>query len=148
MKHVVTLDGWTRDQVDALMIRSKEMAEMQRSEAMTILQGRVLGLLFYEASTRTSCSFQAAMLRLGGKVISVSAESSSVKKGESLEDSVRSLGSYCDALVIRHPEHGAAARAAVALDDVCPVFNAGDGTGQHPTQALLYVHYCNSRCFY
>lgn len=100
------------------------------------LQGRVLACLFYEPSTRTRLSFEAAMQRLGGGIVSVSgAVSSSAAKGESLADTVRVVGSYVDAIVLRHPESGSAA-AAAAVSPV-PVINAGDGSHEHPTQALL-----------
>ncbi|MEZ4583847.1 MAG: aspartate carbamoyltransferase, partial [Caldilineaceae bacterium] len=92
--------------------------------------------LFYEPSTRTSSSFMAAMLRLGGQVIPINnVQYSSVTKGESLPDTVRTLESYSDIIVIRHPEVGAAATAAHYASK--PVINAGDGVGEHPTQALL-----------
>merc|ERR1719164_140559 len=97
------------------------------------LKGKLLASVFYEPSTRTSCSFQAAMLRLGGGVISVEEASSSAQKGETLSDTMRCLESYCDAVVLRHPRAGAAAEAASALTR--PLINAGDGVGEHPTQA-------------
>jgi hypothetical protein len=85
--------------------------------------------VFYEPSTRTSCSFQAAMLRLGGGVVAVSEATSSAKKGESLEDTMRSLACYADALVLRHPTAGAAAAAAAAIGATTPLINGGDGVG-------------------
>lgn len=102
-----------------------------------VLRGKVMASCFYEVSTRTCCSFAAAMQRLGGRVIYMDETSSSVKKGESLEDSIAVMSGYADVVVLRHPEVGAMARAA----DVCrkPVINAGDGIGEHPTQALLDV---------
>eukprot|EP00903_Cladosiphon_okamuranus_P022156 g20375.t1 len=102
------------------------------------LRGRILGLLFYENSTRTACSFQAAMLRLGGTYVAVDAASSSIKKGETLEDTVMCLLSYCDAIALRHPAKGAA-RSAVGVARR-PLLNAGDGVGEHPTQALLDLY--------
>mmetsp|Transcript_3631 Transcript_3631/g.6873 ORF Transcript_3631/g.6873 Transcript_3631/m.6873 type:complete len:326 (+) Transcript_3631:38-1015(+) len=99
------------------------------------LSPHVLANVFYEASTRTSCSFQAAMLRLGGKVLCVNESSSSVKKGETLGDTIRCLECYADVTVLRHPVKGSAAEAAGAT--VKPVINAGDGVGEHPSQALL-----------
>lgn len=93
-------------------------------------------MLFYEPSTRTSSSFQAAMLRLGGQVVSITdTKSSSVTKGETLEDTVRTLESYSDVIAMRHPETGSAKRAAAVLK--IPLLNGGDGSGEHPTQALL-----------
>jgi len=94
--------------------------------------------LFYEPSTRTSCSFQAASHRLGCNVISLNDKASSAEKGESLEDTIRTVACYGDAIVLRHPDKGSAARAA-SVSRV-PVLNAGDGNGEHPTQALLDIY--------
>ncbi|XP_047528127.1 CAD protein isoform X2 [Vanessa atalanta] len=102
-----------------------------------ILRGKVMASIFYEVSTRTSCSFAAAMQRLGGSVIHTDATSSSAKKGETLEDSVTVMASYSDVVVLRHPEPGAVTRAS--RHSRKPVINAGDGIGEHPTQALLDV---------
>jgi aspartate carbamoyltransferase len=101
------------------------------------LAHRVLATVFYEASTRTSCSFQAAMQRLGGSVIHVDGKgnSSAGKKGETLSDTIRSLECYADATVLRHPDTGSVGQVAVSATK--PILNAGDGTGEHPTQALL-----------
>ena len=104
------------------------------------LPGRLLATLFYEPSTRTRFSFEAAMHRLGGQLLSAehAGQATSAAKGESLEDTIRVVGEYVDAIVLRHPEIGAARRAA----DVArvPVINAGDGAGHHPTQALLDLY--------
>ncbi|XP_012269304.2 CAD protein isoform X2 [Athalia rosae] len=102
-----------------------------------ILRGKIMASIFYEASTRTSCSFSAAMQRLGGRVIYMDGTTSSVKKGETLEDSVAVMAGYADVVVLRHPEPGAVARAANHCRK--PLLNAGDGVGEHPTQALLDV---------
>src|SRR5437899_7367663 len=104
------------------------------------LQRRQLATIFYEPSTRTRLSFEAAMLRLGGQVISAESAgtTSSAAKGESLEDAIRVVGAYADAIVLRHPEVGAAERAARVAQ--VPVLSAGDGPGQHPTQALLDLY--------
>jgi aspartate carbamoyltransferase catalytic subunit len=101
---------------------------------------RLLAAIFYEPSTRTRFSFEAAMHRLGGQVLTAesAARASSAAKGESLEDAVRIIGGYVDAIVLRHPEIGAAQRAAAVAP--VPVINAGDGAGQHPTQALLDLY--------
>jgi len=101
-----------------------------------LLEGRVLANVFLEPSTRTATSFHTAMLRLKGDVVSIDGESSSVQKGETLEDTVRVLESYADAIVIRHPTIGAADVAASSVSKA-PILNAGDGGGEHPTQALL-----------
>ena len=109
---------------------------VERFGGADLLQGKILANLFYEPSTRTSSSFMAAMMRLGGQVIPINnVQYSSVSKGESLPDTIRTLESYSDVIVIRHPEVGAAATAAYYADK--PVINAGDGVGEHPTQALL-----------
>ena len=102
------------------------------------LKGSVMTSLFYEPSTRTSCSFKAAMLRLGGSVLDVDINSSSVKKGESLEDTVQTLSSYSDCIVMRHPERHSVHQAANYSK--VPVINAGDGIGEHPSQALLDLY--------
>jgi len=99
------------------------------------LKGKILACIFYEPSTRTCSSFQAAMQRLGGSTIYVTESTSSVKKGETLADTIRCMGTYCDAVTLRHPEKGSAFEAASVISK--PVFNAGDGPGEHPTQALL-----------
>ncbi|CAF5084005.1 unnamed protein product, partial [Rotaria magnacalcarata] len=112
-------------------------AQLHHRPIEPILAGKILSHMFFEPSTRTQCSFTAAMLRLGGSVIPFDSQLSSIKKGESLEDSVRMLMSYSDAIVIRHPEVGVVQR--VADISRVPVINAGDGIGEHPTQALLDV---------
>lgn len=111
--------------------------EKNPKEAEDLLKGTILGSVFYEASTRTRFSFEAAMLRLGGGVVSTesAAHFSSAIKGESLEDSIRIIAGYTDIIALRHPEAGAAQRAASVSS--IPLINAGDGSGEHPTQALL-----------
>ena len=109
---------------------------VERIGTFDLLKGKILANLFYEPSTRTSSSFTAAMERLGGSVIPISeVKYSSVSKGESLPDTVRTLECYADVIVLRHPETGSAALAAKYARK--PVINAGDGVGEHPTQALL-----------
>lgn len=93
--------------------------------------------MFYEPSTRTNCSFQAAAIKLGCKVIALSDQESSSKKGESFEDTIKTLGYYGDAIVLRHPMRGAASLAATVSK--VPIINGGDGNGEHPTQALIDV---------
>jgi aspartate carbamoyltransferase catalytic subunit len=113
--------------------------ELKKKKSLNLLKGKILATLFYEPSTRTRLSFEAAMQRLGGGVISMgSVESSSVAKGETLTDTVRTVSQYADVIVIRHPRTGSAREAADAVP--IPVINAGDGTGQHPTQALLDIY--------
>jgi aspartate carbamoyltransferase len=109
---------------------------VQRVGTFDLLKGKVLTNLFYEPSTRTSSSFVAAIQRLGGSVIQINNVTfSSVSKGETLQDTVKTLECYSDAIVLRHPEKGSAAEAAAAASK--PIINAGDGPGEHPTQALL-----------
>lgn len=114
-----------------------ELAKQMKSAAPpSSLQGKILATCFFEPSTRTRLSFEAAMHRLGGKVIGFSGkEGSSMAKGETLYDTIRVVGQYADIVVIRHPVEGAARLAAEAT--TTPVINAGDGANQHPTQALL-----------
>lgn len=114
-----------------------EMREMVgRIGSFDLLKGKLLANLFYEPSTRTASSFTAAMLRLGGAVIPITeVRYSSVSKGESLPDTIRTLEAYADCIVLRHPQMGAAAEAAHVARK--PIINAGDGVGEHPTQALL-----------
>ncbi len=105
-------------------------------ESLDLLQGRILATLFFEASTRTRLSFESAMQRLGGGVLGFGlVEGSSVTKGETLADTVKMVEAYADAIVLRHPQEGAARLAAEF--SAKPVINAGDGAGQHPTQTLL-----------
>jgi len=112
-------------------------ADNLRNNGSNKMNGKILTTLFYEPSTRTRLSFESAMLKLGGSVIGTenAREFSSVSKGESLEDSIRVISKYCDCIVMRHNEEGAALRASMV--STVPIINAGDGKGQHPTQALL-----------
>eukprot|EP00741_Cyanophora_paradoxa_P020923 tig00021319_g20199.t1 len=120
-------------------VASEFRKRLMRQEVIEVCKGTVLCNLFFEPSTRTSCSFQAAMQRLGGTVLSLTdMKSTSVSKGETLEDTVRVVDTYADVVAIRHPEKGAAALAAQAA--IHPVINAGDGVGEHPTQALLDLY--------
>lgn len=134
--HVIESQQFDRDLLFSLF----DNANRLRSGRHRLLDGKILATLFYEPSTRTRLSFEAAMLRLGGTAISTenAREFSSAIKGESLEDTARIVGAYADAIVIRHYEEGAARRAA-SVSPV-PIINAGDGAGQHPTQALLDVY--------
>ncbi len=115
-------------------------AEELRKGGEKPLHNKILTTLFYEASTRTRLSFESAMLRLGGNVISTenAKEFSSAVKGESLEDTTRVVAKYSDIIVVRHFEEGAAKRMAMVSD--VPIINAGDGAGQHPSQALLDLY--------
>ncbi len=135
---VISVKQFDRDKLAYIFGRAREMREMvQRVGEVDLLKGNVLTCLFYEPSTRTSSSFIAAMERLGGAVIPITqgVQFSSVSKGETLADTVRTLEQYSDAIVLRHPQVGSAQLAADYSG--IPVINAGDGAGEHPTQALL-----------
>jgi aspartate carbamoyltransferase catalytic subunit len=139
-RHVVSADQFPPALLEALFASADDMARRLREGGPPLLPGRVMATLFYEPSTRTRLSFESAMLRLGGQVVSTenARDFSSAIKGETLEDSVRIVGGYSDCIVLRHPEEGAAARAAAV--STVPVINAGDGRGEHPTQALLDLY--------
>src|SRR5919198_413595 len=136
-QHILSVRQFSRDDLDYIFAVAEEMRTMvERVGTFDLLKGKVLANLFYEPSTRTSSSFIAAIERLGGSVIPINeVKYSSVSKGESLPDTIRTLESYADVIVLRHPETGSAAIAAKAARK--PVINAGDGVGEHPTQALL-----------
>lgn len=136
-KDIISVRQFSRNDLDYIFGVAVEMEEMvRRVGSFDLLKGKILASLFYEPSTRTSSSFTAAMERLGGSVIPISeVRYSSVSKGESLPDTVRTLEAYADVIVIRHPEVGSAETAAKYARK--PIINAGDGIGEHPTQALL-----------
>lgn len=125
----------SKDYVDQIMVKAKEM-ELYAGDTM---KGKILAALFYEPSTRTRLSFETAMLRLGGQVISVSdVGSSSLTKGETLADTAKVVSKYADIIAFRHPKVGAAKEMADSAS--VPVINAGDGSADHPTQALLDLY--------
>ncbi|MFQ5595035.1 MAG: aspartate carbamoyltransferase [Anaerolineae bacterium] len=135
---ILSVSQFDTDNLAYVFDLAEEMREMaRRIGGVDLLRGNVLACLFYEPSTRTSSSFISAMERLGGSVIPITqgVQFSSVSKGESLPDTIRTLEQYSDVIVLRHPEQGSAKVAADYAD--VPVINAGDGPGEHPTQALL-----------
>ena len=135
---LLSIDSLSDAQIEELLDRSQLLFEDDRSDTKPVrtLAGRIVFNLFYESSTRTAMSFATATHRLGASALSLSVEHSSVKKGETLEDTARTLNAMRpDALVIRHRDNGAPAIVAEIMD--APVLNAGDGTNEHPTQALL-----------
>jgi aspartate carbamoyltransferase len=136
-KDILSVKQFSRLDLEYIFGVAHEMRGMvERVGTFDLLKGKILANLFYEPSTRTSSSFTAAMERLGGSVIPINeVKYSSVTKGETLSDTVRTLECYADVIVLRHPETGSAAIAAKAARK--PVINAGDGVGEHPTQALL-----------
>ena len=134
---LLSIDSLNDGQVAIILDRAEYwFAQNRAGESSDLLKGKTLFNLFYENSTRTLMSFATAGHRLGASVVTLPVEQSSVKKGETLEDTARTLNAMRpDALVIRHGENGAPAAIALIMD--CPVINAGDGTNEHPTQALL-----------
>jgi len=140
-RDVVTIADLTRDEISALLDQARRFESAVASgERLRLLDGKILATLFYEPSTRTRLSFESAMLRLGGGVISVAEAktSSSAAKGETLFDTGKMIEGYAHIAVIRHPEKGSAAELARGAD--IPIINGGDGTGEHPTQALLDLY--------
>ena len=148
-KHIVTVGQFSRDDLEALFSAAVSLRKRVRQRDMgvsEIAKGAVMALLFFESSTRTDLSFQAAMRRLGGEVVGVSngIQFSSSYKGEDLHDTIRAAGCYADVITLRHPEAGASLLASHYLDQLADkigrrpvVISAGDGIGEHPTQALL-----------
>ncbi|KAF9960572.1 hypothetical protein BGZ65_012120 [Modicella reniformis] len=138
-RHILSSKQFDRNELHTLFSLAHEMrTQVERHGSIDLLHGKVMCSMFYEPSTRTSCSFAAAMSRLGGTVVSVDGSSSSVVKGETLADTIRTLGCYGDLIVLRHPDPGSAATAAKFSK--VPIINAGDGIGEHPTQAFLDVY--------
>ncbi|CAM3880668.1 aspartate carbamoyltransferase [Vreelandella rituensis] len=138
--HLLSVDSLERENVDHLLRVAARMEPIaQRRQITRVLEGAVLGNLFFEASTRTRVSFNAAFCRLGGSVCDTTGFTfSSMAKGESLYDTSRVMSGYCDAIVMRHPDQGSVAEFAAATN--VPVINGGDGPGEHPSQALLDLY--------
>jgi aspartate carbamoyltransferase catalytic subunit len=137
-EHIISAKQLTRGDIEAVLDRASAIAA-EPSAYADRHDGKLLGLLFFEPSTRTKMSFSAAIKRLGGDVVDMGpVDASSVKKGESLADTVRVIEGYADALVLRHPSEGSAKMASDFVD--VPLINGGDGAGQHPTQTLLDLY--------
>lgn len=137
-KHITSVKQFSRADLHLLFTIAQEMRlGAQRQGCLDVLKGRVLCTVFCEPSTRTSASFDAAMKRLGGEVVVINESVSSTQKGESVADTIRTLGCYGDAIVLRHP-HEEAIDIATKFSDV-PVINAGNGSREHPTQAILDI---------
>ncbi|MBR7123763.1 MAG: aspartate carbamoyltransferase, partial [Candidatus Methanomethylophilaceae archaeon] len=136
-KDIVSIRDLSREQIETILDLSEKMIPIARGEKKSkMLDGRIVGNLFFEPSTRTRLSFESAAHRLGADVIDVSQISAtSISKGETLSDTIRMVDAYCDVIVLRHPYEGAARLAANVSEN--PVINAGDGAGSHPTQTLL-----------
>ena len=140
-RDVISIGHLTKDEIELVLGQAARFEERcQKARKLDLLPGRVLATLFYEPSTRTRLSFETAMHRLGGDVISVAAgaKTSSVAKGETLADATRVVSSYADVIVQRHPAVGSAQEAASGAS--VPLINGGDGIGEHPTQALLDLY--------
>jgi len=137
-KDILSVDQFSREDLDWIFVKAREMRALTETGSTNLLSHAILTTLFYEPSSRTFGSFVSAMQKLGGGVIPLQGMAySSASKGETLEDTVRTFECYSDVIVIRHPEIGSAEKAAAAA--AIPVINAGDGSGEHPTQALLDV---------
>ena len=135
-KSLVSIDDLSTDEMVSILDLA---GEFEKEPIQPVLEGKVIATLFFEPSTRTRLSFESAISRLGGKIVGFTdASSSSVTKGETLNDTIRTVNSYCDLIVMRHPIEGSA-RLASEIADI-PIVNAGDGANQHPTQTLLDLY--------
>ncbi|NHJ24098.1 MAG: aspartate carbamoyltransferase [Candidatus Lokiarchaeota archaeon] len=131
---IISAKDFNREDIEYILKRANEMRDDKKYR--DLLKGKILATLFFEPSTRTRLSFESAMIRLGGQIIGFhSGDVSSIKKGETLADTIRTVENYCDGIVIRHSLEGSALLAAKFSK--VPVINAGSGSGEHPTQALL-----------
>ncbi|MFH1425065.1 MAG: aspartate carbamoyltransferase [archaeon] len=138
-KDILTLTDLTKEDIDYILKQAERCEKVIESGKSDLLKGKILATLFFEPSTRTRLSFESAMLRLGGSVIGFSdTAGTSVKKGENLADTIRTVEQYCDVIAMRHPVEGSAKHAA----DVSkvPILNGGDGPHAHPTQTLLDLY--------
>jgi len=137
-RDIVSIKDFSRKEIDYLLNRSQDMEPMAR-KGSDMLKGKILATLFFEPSTRTRLSFEAAMLKLGGSTIGFAeAEIASVRKGENLADTVRTVENYADIIALRHPLEGAA-KLAAEFSNV-PILNAGSGAEEHPTQAFMDLY--------
>jgi aspartate carbamoyltransferase catalytic subunit len=138
--HILTCDLFDRETLERLFVLADELVPVARGRMVCrVLEGAVLGSLFFEPSTRTRLSFDSAFMRLGGSVSSTTgAATTSISKGESLADTSRVVSGYYDILVVRHPDEGAVREMAEATN--IPIINGGNGAGEHPTQAILDLY--------
>jgi aspartate carbamoyltransferase catalytic subunit len=133
---LITMDNLTNEEILQVLDNARSLVPVAKGDVyLPLLQGKVLGNLFFENSTRTRMSFETAMKRLGGEVLNLSSIGSSVAKGETLYDTMQMVDGYADIAVIRHPNQGAAQYSADAVE--IPILNGGDGAGNHPTQTML-----------
>ncbi|MSR67709.1 aspartate carbamoyltransferase [Candidatus Peribacteria bacterium] len=144
-KHLLSTKQLTRADTEEIIRVAFGMENVRTKGKSDLLRGKVLASLFYEPSTRTRLSFETAMLRLGGDVLTAEGiQFSSLYKGETIEDTMEMVGQYADIIAMRHPEQGSAEKAAAGCR--VPFINAGDGPGQHPTQALLDLFTIQKEC--
>ncbi len=137
-RDITSIEDFTREEIDYILKTAKTM-EPLAAKGTDMLKGKILANIFFEPSTRTRLSFEAAMLKLGGNTIGFAdAESTSVKKGENLSDTIRTVENYADIIALRHPLEGAAKLAADFAK--IPIINAGSGAEEHPTQALVDLY--------
>ena len=135
-RSLVSIDDFSTDEILKIL---QLAVEFEKEPIQKLLEGKVIATLFFEPSTRTRVSFESAISRLGGKIVGFSDSSStSVSKGETLNDTIRTVNNYCDLIVMRHPIEGSA-RFASEIATV-PIINAGDGANQHPSQTLLDLY--------
>ncbi len=138
-KDLISMDDLTLDEIKDYLRVAHQVEKLSDDQRYRLLPGKIMAAMFFEPSTRTRLSFEAAMHRLGGNVIGFAEQSAtSVSKGESFTDTIHTVENYCDIMVIRHPGEGTARLAA--QESVLPVINAGDGSNQHPTQTLLDLY--------
>lgn len=142
--HILSIDHFSRQDLEELLMTAKLLEPVaQRKVRCNVLDGSVMANLFFEASTRTRMSFHTAFARLGGSVVDTTGFTfSSISKGESLSDTARVIAGYADVIVMRHPDQGSVAEFASKIN--VPVINAGDGIGEHPSQALLDYYTINN----
>ncbi len=135
-KSLISINDYSKDQI----LKTLDLAEdFEKHPNQRVLEGKIIATLFFEPSTRTRLSFESAINRLGGQVIGfASKDSSSVQKGESLKDTIKTVSNYCDLIVMRHPLEGSARYSSEVAS--VPVINAGDGANQHPTQTMLDLY--------
>lgn len=139
-RNILDADQFSREDLELVLHYTDRIDQLRKEKRLFgLLDGKILASLFFESSTRTRLSFETAMNRLGGRVITtVGFQFSSISKGETLYDTMKMIEAYADVSVIRHPVEGSSRIAAAAVE--IPVINAGDGSGQHPTQALLDLY--------
>ncbi|MCQ1535055.1 aspartate carbamoyltransferase [Methanosarcina sp. KYL-1] len=139
-RHVISMKDFSREEIDHVLDTAEKLESVARGEEKSrLLDGKIVALLFFEPSTRTRLSFEAATQRLGGRILNLgSVEASSVMKGENLADTIRVISNYADLIVLRHPLDGSAQMASEF--STVPIINGGDGSVHHPTQTFLDLY--------